>query len=651
MRRVSLKKSLGALLPWLVFFVLLGLMCAARGAAASADVSYNITDGDFQNYNPVRRLLAGQAPYGDFAVYLGAGELYSVAAVLLVIGNSFAHSVFAADFLTWLFYGLLALAVGYLVLGSGRAARGFALGVTALHFTFAPDWLLGYAAGVGNSARMIRFGAAPLLALGLAFVLPRTRRSWLWWPLLAGAMVPWSNDVGGAAYLAAALAYGLLLLRAHGRDGKAVALKTLRYIAVSVVGLGLSVLVISWGHPLAWLRLTRGASADQVWYYGSRPQDRLLYLTDFEPSPYFLLMLAACVLLAVAVFQAPARRQALRAAGLFALCLCAALWELLYAVGSGVRTGTEGGKLVAWLVLPAAALWAVNRALPAGRWRRWAAPAAAALACAAGVYALAALPAQDPALSWQPELGGYMGDQADKLNTERTLTGGAAVFSTYAGGLETLTGQFQPTGTDYIIHALGDRQRLHYLTTFQTADFAYTVTPSPKVAEYERWARNANWWFYSDLYRHWKPVGTTYACGGMHLLWQRTGDSDLGEPVTVTLEPLSDTEVRLTARAAPGSVFSGVADVTLRYHLTPRPGCLHHYFYAFCDTETALWAARGRDSEPLGFFLPTDRNEWRIPVTMDNGVGVVTLSAHGASLADCSAEATATFVDWEYFFE
>ena len=49
MHRESLKKGLGALLPWLVFFVLLGLMCAARGAAASADVSYNITDGDFQN--------------------------------------------------------------------------------------------------------------------------------------------------------------------------------------------------------------------------------------------------------------------------------------------------------------------------------------------------------------------------------------------------------------------------------------------------------------------------------------------------------------------------------------------------------------------------------------------------------------------------
>ena len=71
--------------PWLVLLVLLAGLAAVRGLAACYNIQYEITNGDFQNYNPVRHLLAGQVPYRDFTVYLGAGELYSVGALLLVL--------------------------------------------------------------------------------------------------------------------------------------------------------------------------------------------------------------------------------------------------------------------------------------------------------------------------------------------------------------------------------------------------------------------------------------------------------------------------------------------------------------------------------------------------------------------------------------
>ena len=80
--------------PWLVLLVLLAGLAAVRGLAACYNIQYEITNGDFQNYNPVRHLLAGQVPYRDFTVYLGAGELYSVGALLLVLGNSFGRSMF-----------------------------------------------------------------------------------------------------------------------------------------------------------------------------------------------------------------------------------------------------------------------------------------------------------------------------------------------------------------------------------------------------------------------------------------------------------------------------------------------------------------------------------------------------------------------------
>ena len=54
--------------------------------------------------------------------YLGAGELYGVAALLAVLGNNFANSIFAAEFLTWFCFELLALAACRAEFASGRAA-------------------------------------------------------------------------------------------------------------------------------------------------------------------------------------------------------------------------------------------------------------------------------------------------------------------------------------------------------------------------------------------------------------------------------------------------------------------------------------------------------------------------------------------------
>ena len=74
------KQKLKRAAPWLFLLLVLAGLAAVRGLAANYEIGYEIMNGDFQNYNPVRHLLAGQVPYRDFTVYLGAGELYSVAA-------------------------------------------------------------------------------------------------------------------------------------------------------------------------------------------------------------------------------------------------------------------------------------------------------------------------------------------------------------------------------------------------------------------------------------------------------------------------------------------------------------------------------------------------------------------------------------------
>lgn len=209
-----------------------------------------------------------------------------------------------------------------------------------------------------------------------------------------------------------------------------------------------------------------------------------------------------------------------------------------------------------------------------------------------------------------PELGGWIGDQAEKLATEKELTAGKRLFGTYSSALEAMTGQLQPTGTDYIIHALGDRQRLAYLQTFQQGNFDIVVTPSPKVAPPERWSRNANWWFYRELYRYWQPVANTFQSGGMHLFWERTGtDNNLNVETTTAATLQGDGTVLVTVTAADAD-FCGVADVTLHYGLVSSDSMDHpfdrQFLHVTCVTENELCARRGTRHQP-GRFLPAHR--------------------------------------------
>lgn len=670
--------------PWLLLLAVMVGLAAVRGLAANYDISYEIMNGDFQNYNPVRRLLAGQTPYRDFTVYLGAGELYSVGGLLLILGNSFGHSIFAAGFCTWFYFELLVLAVCLVVLGTARAARGattflcsvFFLYVqgAALPFSGQVNALLAYAAASGNSARMMRSAALSLTVLAiLAGLRLWQSRGWallapaVLVPFTAGFFVPWSNDMGGAAYVAVSLGYGLFLIRLYRAEAGKILLKTLRYIAVSMAGLAVSVTLISMGHPLAWLRQTRGVSAYQTWYYGTTLSDRVCSWADIRWPAAALLCLAAALAFGAGILRCRSVRSAVLAAAGMALCLGMVLWNLLYTVVSASNNGPAGGAAaLAAALVPACVLRGIRMLArrhqlprPAPRLLRagCAVLGAAVLVVGAAEQVRVRLGGHE-GLSYTAGLGGWIGDQAEKLEAERELTAGRTLFGTYASALEAMTGQLQPTGTDYIIHAMGDSQRLAYLQAFQTGSFDWAVTPSVKAAPTERWSRNANWWFYRELYRWWQPVANTFQSGGMHLFWQRTGtDNALPVDTETTAAAQGDGTVLVTV-TAPQS-FCGVADVTLTYTLMDpssfTPPLERRFLHVTCVTENALCAAAGREEHQGDFYLPTDRTSYEVPITISDGVGQILLTARSSSGSAVpvvtGAAVNAVYQDWEYFFE
>lgn len=678
-------KTKRRLIFWAALLLTVVLLAASHGLGKIETVDYYPVNGDFQNYNPVRHLLAGQAPYRDFVVYLGAGELYGVAAILKLIGDSFANSIFASNFLTWFSLELLIVAVFGVVFPRKRWMPAAAAAVCGLAYWFthlipvAPlvRWL-DLALNNGPSVKMLRMAGLPLAILTiLAGLLAHERhprrtlpQQWLV-PLAAGFFVVWSNDMGAAMYIGVSLAYGFLLIRDKGWNLPILMKEVLLYILRSVAALFFGVLITSQGHPLEWLHQTRQLSSYQSWFFEVTPTDRFCTVWELQIGVWFWVGLAVWILCVVGILRAKTRTDALRFAGGAALYGAMTLYPLLYCFmcgKSGLPLGGTCALLAASLMAAlAAAAEAACQRLPDREeilWgRRLLAGILSGAVCVCALWTGADavknhLAPRPEELTYVPGLGGYLGDKALRLEKELEMLDGRRVLSTYASAAEVLTDQLQPGGTDYIIHALGEDLRTDFLDALNREDVEAVSVVSYKFISWERWIRNSCWWFYRELYRNWAVCANSYQMGGMHVLYSRTdGDMALAQPVTVEIEQTDAGTVVLTARSQDPD-FCGVADVHLTYTVTPPPlyhlkGGVYTLLYVTCETENRLILRRGTD-ETANYFLPSHFEEYDVPITIDHGVGQITLHAYPQQqtlLNVTSAEVTAAFVDYEYFYE
>ena len=115
------------------------------------------------------------------------------------------------------------------------------------------------------------------------------------------------------------------------------------------------------------------------------------------------------------------------------------------------------------------------------------------------------------------ELGGNLTSLGEDLKATEEFLDENEFFATYASAQEVLNNTFQPSGTDYIIHVLGDSQREAYLNAFRTGSFKYAATIRETYTDWEYWVQRANWFFYRELYENWHPV---YA-NSYELYWER----------------------------------------------------------------------------------------------------------------------------------
>ena len=192
------------------------------------------------------------------------------------------------------------------------------------------------------------------------------------------------------------------------------------------------------------------------------------------------------------------------------------------------------------------------------------------------------------------------------------LKDGDEVFATYASAIETYRGRFQPSGTDYIIHVLGSNARTGYIQKFRELNPRYAATIRETYNPWEYWAKNANWFFYRELYQHYSPA---YA-NDYELFWTRSGKNQIHQgQASFRVEKLDDHTVRISV-SAPG-VTAGIADVSLSYQVRKKPGRRSRFMFnkmVLVSNESGFRMSEN-DMDELGL----DRMHINMSVESDDG--------------------------------
>ena len=211
----------------------------------------------------------------------------------------------------------------------------------------------------------------------------------------------------------------------------------------------------------------------------------------------------------------------------------------------------------------------------------------------------------------------------DLINTERFLEGNS-FFSTYASAQEVISDIYQPSGTDYIIHVLGDSQREKYLYEFSRQNFEYVATIKESYTDWEYWIQRANWFFYRELYRNWHPV----FANSYEMYWAKNDELEnniIDQDFEINVVYIDDATAKIVIQCE--NSINGVADVYIDYEIKTRDNKL-----AFFNIQNVLQIVNtGKNYAESSWYESNylrDKSAEYVPVSIVNGYGEITLTSN-----------------------
>lgn len=625
-------------------------LCVVHAAAAGHYVNFSHGNGTFQNFNPVRRFLSGQVPYQDFQDYLGLGHLYVGSFATALFGGNYKSSLIAFSFLTFGTFAALNYMVSFALIKQKEKSSAIAnivLAMILIQPFFFSNAVAGTqdiynalvsALGTGNSARLVRGLILPIDVLliwlaYLAYVKIAERHTGILnhkdlvasigVGLIAGFGFAWSNDYGISCWVCLFIMTFWVSICRHKNF-----LKSLLYAGIeltaSLAGLFVAVEIFTAGHFFEWLRATFGTGRYQSWYYNS---SKSYYLYDVDFSYIMLIQAGISIVYLIKLFKEYKSKEELQRYGILAfanmVCFCA--------VNEYKLLSGDNSREVALSVLFLTVLYELFK-LCNDYWKR--APKKYTIIVVSAVVCLSWIidgakrefifkHVTDLDGTYIDALGGNLTALGNDLIETEEFLGGENFFATYASAQEVVNNSFQPSGTDYIIHVLGDQQRQNYMSSFNEGDFKYAATMKETYSDWEYWVLRANWFFYRELYQNWHPVyANTY-----EVFWERNpneGEHTITGEYDVDVIDINEYSKKIVIKC--DEAINGIADVYVDANAEIRGGLSSKLVFTTMLRVENIGTIYAGDAWFESNYLRPAVKEY-IPMPIINGYGEVLLSS------------------------
>lgn len=619
---------------FVMIILVLGL-CILAGLKRLYFADFFPINGDFQNYNGFRRLIDGQIPFKDFYFYLGLGPLYSNSFLLVLIGDNFAKSLFVTNFTTALMFAVAVLVVFKLNRVKSSVAlvctfviTSFGLGMKDpfnFYIFFEKFNFLSYSLP-GVSLRMQRAFLPFLVAL--CFLLLNKKRhknkiyNLFFLGFLSGSCLVWANDYGISVCLAITYIFVLKKFQINLEFFK----HFLIYILSIIVGVSVIVSLLTKGNLFNWLDYNfLGVASDQFWYYERSVSSKFLVLSDLPIDFEIVCGFFYILFLSYKVRRGAASRKE-------ALLLLVILSTLVAGYAYTVSSLKWGQFIPFYMVFYISIfsiilnhiknIFNINKKL---LYFKFLVPIVILIILAPKVDASITQLYSDRGV-YVEKLGGNLSRYGESLQLlSKYVVIDGEVFSTYSSALDVMSNKFQPSGIDYIIHALGNRYRERYLKSFHESAPKYITTIREDFTEWEYWVKRANWYFYRKFLGNYEPVAVTE----YNVLWQKT-NKDLTVDATIedlNVVQINDSAVEIRIKTDP-EITNTIADVTINYSSNWNKKRWKGFGIRKIVNVSDGWNNEGQG----GYNIPEENKNYAIPIRIIDGEGFAKITSNPIDL-------------------
>lgn len=578
---------------YLNFFLnlLILLICYAKSLASCHYANFYPINGTFQNFNPVRRLLDGQIPFSDFYDYLGLGHMYSGAFASIFIGDTYQDSLVVFEFLTLLSFSLLSIVIGKCIIKNYTTVAIFTIIVLLSTMQFENIGVINELKSLvspGNSARLIRGMGLPLSAIFFLFCIKNWNLTKEKFSQLndetkitiilgstAGLSILWSNDYGfsnvGAIALLVAIQFFFNIYQKSFNYGK-ITIHYLKLTIIFTISLLISFFIfgeiLTYGNIHKWLSITIGIGQYQNWYYNSGAN---FYIYDLELSTSTVFQTLITIYYIINYLKKGWSNTTVTRyvipAYVNLTCIVAIQQYKLFSGGYNYE--------VAHAVLFLTVFYELYNYIEQKLQIKLSEKTLKRLKIIS-MIAVLVLPSHKIYKEYREEhkthegilvqeLGGYLTNHGNDLISAKHILKNKKFFSEYASAQEVVNNSYQPSGIDYIIHVLGDKQREKYLTIFANPSIEYAITINKEFTPWAYWAERANWFWFRELYKNWHQVFKN----DFEVIWKKSEKQNVIKGnFDIKVKKISHSAYELTIDLE--DKITGYADVLIDYKVSRR---------------------------------------------------------------------------------